>query len=46
MVREELEVRLARKAIFWINLWQRSAEGTWMPLDHMHELDVWARTLR
>lgn len=34
-----------RGEIFWINIWQRSAEAHKMPVDRVEELDAWARAL-
>jgi phosphatidylglycerophosphate synthase len=41
----EWQAGLDRKAVFWVNLWQRSGSGEKIAIDCIEELDGWAREL-
>src|SRR5262249_27556386 len=41
----EWQASLERKAVFWVNLWQRSGSGEKLPIACIEEVDRWAREL-
>jgi phosphatidylglycerophosphate synthase len=41
----EWRASLERKAVFWVNLWQRSGSGEKLAIDCVEEVDRWAREL-
>ena len=45
LMESEWEVSLERRAVFWINIWQRSGDGERLPIERGEELDAWARQL-
>ena len=45
LMADEWSASIARRAVFWINIWQRSGDGEKLPVERVDELDAWARTL-
>jgi phosphatidylglycerophosphate synthase len=45
LVESEWSTSVARRAVFWINIWQRSGDGDRLAVERGEELDEWARQL-
>jgi phosphatidylglycerophosphate synthase len=45
LMEDEWSASVARRAVFWVNIWQRSGGGERLAIDRVEELDEWARQM-
>jgi len=42
---DEWAAGLARREVFWMNIWQRSGDAGKLPVERVEELDAWSRQM-
>ena len=45
LMEDEWRASMERRAVFWVNIWQRSGDGERLPVERVEELDEWARQM-